>query len=163
MSSELYWIGESHREEDALAIHPPYGQETESDDHDGIQQRRESRKGNVVKPALKDYFLPAERSAQHFGDDVGGNGIRPKDEKGLAPPAAVLLDVHRPVADRKTNQSESRGEHDVRTGPQLLVEGKPDAPGFAGDQSRDAEAEHPGGLALAAAAGAQPLAGQHAA
>src|ERR1022692_890704 len=156
MSSELYWMGESHLEEDALAIHPPYGQETENNDHDGIQQRRESRKGNVVKPALKEYVLPPKRSAQHFGDNVGGNGIRPKDEKGLAPPATVLLDVHRPVADRKTNQSAPCGEHDVGTGPQLLVEGKPDAPCLTCDEPRNAGAEHPRGLALAAAAGAQP-------
>ena len=72
----------------------------------------------------------------------------------------MQLNVGEPAAEGHADQRASRGEHDVRTGPQILVDGKPVAPDFSSGHPCDARGEHAHNLLLGGALRLQPLSGQ---
>src|SRR4029077_9626444 len=70
-----------------------------------------------------------------FGKDVSGDGIHAEYAKWHGPASTPALDVEHPITDRETNQRHSGGEDHERTGPQLLIDGKPDVEEFSNRQS----------------------------
>ena len=50
---------------------------------------------------------------------------------GVAPAPTPALDVQNPVKKREAEQGQAGSEQDIRTGPQLLVNGEPEIPQFS--------------------------------
>src|SRR5271157_1462174 len=104
-------------QKDSVSIHPPHRQETDANNRQRIEQRRKSRRPQACKGLLEYAFLPAERSTQYLRNYVGGNRVAAQNNKRFRPPAAILLDVNRPITHRQTNHGEASGEEHIRTRP----------------------------------------------
>ncbi len=131
-----------------------------SEAFDRARQRHEPRRVEVAAPrdhspaGLRD-AVAREELAQQAGQRVQRNRVEAEDDEGPAPrlPAA---NVDERVAHRQEDGGGAAREPDVRTRPDLLVDGERQAPQQADDHRREPGTDEPHGLLAAGGARAEP-------
>src|SRR5208283_5174226 len=97
---------------------------------------------------------------ERVGDECG-NRIHPEHKNRHRPGAAPLLDFQCPIKTSEKDQRETAAEQHERTGPEVLVNRKPETPNLSRSQAENSDPQHTDRFRSGTSFGAQPVTGQH--
>src|SRR5271155_912874 len=132
--------GRLNLDEDLLPVQKQDRQEADQYEGDGIKQRPKGWIDDGEEPVEVDILLQVSHSAsvmhegggepgrQQFRENICGDGVGSENEPRKGPTPRPFLDLHGIKANDEEQQGTARGEHYIRTGPEFLVNGKPDIP-----------------------------------